>query len=102
MGFVLVIEFINHSQVAATNNHNSVADFHFTNHPTLIFSAHFHQSSLSISCQRIYNTGTIKVSLNYAVPMSLYYSTCKVFLPQSNSFDCQIPEFDPLLQFCLS
>jgi hypothetical protein len=91
------IGFINSSQVLTTSNCNTIADFHFTNHSTLIFSVCFHQSSISVSWQRIYNTTTIKVSLNYTFPISLYYSTCKVihcvFLEQSNSFDCRLPEF---------
>jgi hypothetical protein len=46
---------------------------------TLIFSVYFHSSSLSASWQRIYNTGTIKVSLNYTLPIPLHYSTHKIF-----------------------
>jgi hypothetical protein len=40
---------------------------------TLISSVYLHQSS------RIYNTGTIKVSLNHTLPISLCYSTHKAF-----------------------
>jgi hypothetical protein len=36
------------------------------NHSTLIFSVYFHWSSLSVSWQRIYNTGTIKVSITHS------------------------------------
>jgi hypothetical protein len=77
--FGLVIGFINYLQVVTTTKYNTVTDFHTTNHSTLIFSVYFHYSSLSVSWQRIYNTGTIKVSLNHALPISLYYNTHKVF-----------------------
>jgi hypothetical protein len=35
MGFGLVIGFTDHVQVITTNNYNTVADFHTTNHSTL-------------------------------------------------------------------
>jgi hypothetical protein len=65
MGFRLVIGFIDHLQVITTNNYYTVTDFHTTNHSTLIFSVYFHWSSLSVSWKRIYNAGTIIVSLNH-------------------------------------
>jgi hypothetical protein len=34
--------------------YNTTADFRATNHSTLLFSAYFHQSSLSVSWHRIY------------------------------------------------
>jgi hypothetical protein len=43
------------------------------NHSTLIFSMYFNQPSLYVSWQRIYNIGTIKVSLNYTFPISLFF-----------------------------
>jgi hypothetical protein len=71
--------FIEHSQVVDTAKYNTVTDFHTRNHSTLVYSVYFHLSSLSVSWQRIYNTGTIKVSLNHTLPISLYYSTHKFF-----------------------
>jgi hypothetical protein len=58
-GFGLVIGFINQLQVVTRNNDNIVTDFHTTKHSTLISSIYLHWSS------RIYNTGTVIVSLNY-------------------------------------
>jgi hypothetical protein len=72
-GFGLVIGFIDHLQVVTTNNYNTVTVFHTTNHPTLISSVYLHQSS------RIYNSGTIKISLNHTFPIRLHYTTRKVF-----------------------
>jgi hypothetical protein len=72
MGFGLVIVFIDHLQVVTTVNCNTVHDFHVTKHSTLISSVYLHYSS------RIYNTGTIKVSLNDILPISMYYGTCNV------------------------
>jgi hypothetical protein len=71
--------FIGSSPDVTTNKYNTVTEFHTTIHSTLIFSVYFHKSSLSVSWQRIYNTGNIKVSLNHTLPISLYYSTHKVF-----------------------
>jgi hypothetical protein len=34
-GFGLVNRFIDHLQVVGTNNYNTIADFHATNHSTL-------------------------------------------------------------------
>jgi hypothetical protein len=48
-------------------------------HSTLIMLVHFLWSSLSVSWQRIYNTRTMKVSLNYTFPISMYYCIHKVF-----------------------
>jgi hypothetical protein len=73
MGFGLVIGFINHLQVVTTINYNTVPDFHTTDHSTLISLVSLHQSSW------IYNTETIKVSLNHTFPISLHYNTHKVF-----------------------
>jgi hypothetical protein len=53
--------------------------------------------SLSISWQWIYNTGTIKVSLNHTLPISLYYSTHKVFNSRVRVFTGR-----PLILFQLS
>jgi hypothetical protein len=69
MGFRLVIGFIDHLQVVTTINYNTIADLHN------LQSLH---TNLSLSSW-IYNTGTIKVSLNHTLPMSLCYSTHKVF-----------------------
>jgi hypothetical protein len=71
--------FIEHSQVVITTKYNAVTDFHTRNHSTLIYSVYFYKCALSVSWQRIYNTRTIKVSLNHTLPISLYYSTLKVF-----------------------
>jgi hypothetical protein len=54
-----------------------VSVLHGTNLYSLISSIYFHWSSLSISWQRTYSTGTIKVSLNHTLPISLHYSTLK-------------------------
>jgi hypothetical protein len=72
-GFGLVIRLINHSQKVTTINYNTVSDFYTTKHSTLTFSVYFHCSS------RIYHTGTIQGRLHHALPISLYYSTHKVF-----------------------
>jgi hypothetical protein len=48
-------------------------------HSTLIFSVCLHSSSW------IYNTGTIKVSLNHTLPISLCCSTHKVFTSHMKS-----------------
>jgi hypothetical protein len=81
---------IHHFQVVTTNNYYTFADLHTPNHSTLIFLVYFHRASLFFSWHRIYNTGTIKVSLNHTFPISLYCSTCKVtykvFLAEFNSF----------------
>jgi hypothetical protein len=66
--FGLVIGFIGYLQVVTTINYNTVPDFHTTKHSTLFSSVYLHWSS------RIYNTGTIKVSLNHTFPISLCYS----------------------------
>jgi hypothetical protein len=76
---VQIYRFIEHSPVVTTTKYNTVTDFHTTNHSSLIFPVYFHYSSLSASWQRIYNTGTIKVSLIYTLPVSLYYSTHRIF-----------------------
>jgi hypothetical protein len=60
MGFGLVIGFIDHLQIVTASNCNTISDFHFTNHSTVVFPVYFHKSSLSVSWQRIYNAGTIK------------------------------------------
>jgi hypothetical protein len=75
-GFGLVFGFINHLQVVTTINYNTVPDFHTTNHSRLIYLVYLHQSS------RIYNIGTIKVSLNHTLPIPLHYNTYKVFKTQ--------------------
>jgi hypothetical protein len=76
-GHGLVIEFINHLQVVITINCYTTSDLHNLQslHTNLIY---FHCSSLSVSWQRIYNTGNIKVPVNYTFSVSMYYSTCDV------------------------
>jgi hypothetical protein len=69
-GFGLVIGFL---EVVTTINYNTVTDSHTTKHSTLISSVYLHLPS------RIYNTGTIKVSLNHTFLISLYYNTHTVF-----------------------
>jgi hypothetical protein len=71
--FGLLIWFINHLQVVTTINFHTIADLHITKHATPISSVYLHQSS------RIYDTGTIKVSLYHTLPISLCYSTHNVF-----------------------
>jgi hypothetical protein len=68
-GFGLVIGFINHLRVVTTNNYYTITDLHTTKHSTLLSSIYLHKSS------RIYNT----VSLNHTLPISLSYSTHKIF-----------------------
>jgi hypothetical protein len=95
MGFRLVIGFINHLQVVTTSTCNTVTDFHTTNHSMLIFSVYFHLSSLSISWKWICSAGTVEVSLNYTLPVSLYYITHKVFKshvkPSQADFNYELP-----------
>jgi hypothetical protein len=71
--FGLVIGFIGYLQVVTTNNYNTVADLHN------LQSLHTNLLSLSALSSRIYNIGTIRVSLNRTLPISLCYSTHKVF-----------------------
>jgi hypothetical protein len=66
-GLGSVIGFINHLQVVTTTKYNTVTDFHNTNHSTLIYSVYFHQSSLSVSWQRIYNTLTLTKSSKHTL-----------------------------------
>jgi hypothetical protein len=61
--------FIEHSQVVTTSNYNTLADFHFMNHSTPIFSVYLHKSSLSVSWQQIYNTLTVKKSSNHTLSL---------------------------------
>jgi hypothetical protein len=72
-GFELVIGFINHARVVTTINYITVPYFYTTKHSTLIFSAYLHCSS------RIYHTGTTQVWPHHTLPISLWYSTHKVF-----------------------
>jgi ribonucleotide reductase beta subunit family protein with ferritin-like domain len=78
-GFGLVIKFLNHLQAVTTNDCKTVTDFHTTKYSTLISSVYLHYSS------RIYNTGTMKVSLNHTLSISLCYCTHKVFKSQIKS-----------------
>jgi hypothetical protein len=55
------------------------------NHSTLIFSVYFHKSSVSASWQRVYNMGTVKISLIYTLQIPLHYSTNIVFNSQVQS-----------------
>jgi hypothetical protein len=54
--------------------------FHTTKHSTLEVPSLLSQlnNGYSIFTSRFLTTVTIKVLLNYTLPMSLYYSTCKV------------------------
>jgi hypothetical protein len=70
MGFGLVIGFIEYLQLVTKII--TITDFHITRHSTILSSAYLYLSS------QIYNTGTIKVSLNLTLPISLYYSAHKV------------------------
>jgi hypothetical protein len=89
-GFAFVIGFINHLQVVTIIKCNIVTDFHTTNHSTLIFSVYFHQFSVSVSWQRIYNTGNVKVLLHHTLPISLYYRIHKIFKPDVRSSQAYI------------
>jgi hypothetical protein len=75
----LVSRFIGYSPVVTTNNCNTITDFHTTKHSSLISSVYLHESS------RIYNTGTIKVSVNHTLPIPLHSSTRNVFKPRVKS-----------------
>jgi hypothetical protein len=75
----LVIGFINHLDVVTTNNYNTVTDFRTTKHSTLLSSVCLPYSS------RIYNTGTIKVSLHHTLPISLHCSIPEVFKSHGKS-----------------
>jgi hypothetical protein len=74
----LVIEFINNLQVVTTNNYSTPSAIQNLQSPHTNLLSYFHQSPLSTSWQRNYNTGTIKVSLNYTLPIPLNYSAYKV------------------------
>jgi hypothetical protein len=87
-GFGLVNGFIAYLQVATTNNYNTVTDFPTTTkQSTLIPSVYLHWSS------RIYNTGTIKVSLNHTLPKPVHYSTHKVFTGWLFILFCSLPAY---------
>jgi hypothetical protein len=94
-GFGLVIGFINHLQVITTILLLNT----IYNHLTLIFSVYFHRSSLSVSWQQIYNTGTIKVSLNYTLPILMYYCTHKVYRSHTKSSQADFLYSSVLLKF---
>jgi hypothetical protein len=75
----LVIGFINHLQVVTTNNYYTIVALHNLQSLHTNLLSLFPLVFTAISWQRVYNTGTIKVSLNYTLPISLYYYTHKVF-----------------------
>jgi hypothetical protein len=77
--FALVIGFINNLQVITTNNYYTLADLQNLQSLHTNFSVYFYKPSLSASCKWIYKMGTIKVSLNYTLPIPMHYSTHKVF-----------------------
>jgi hypothetical protein len=91
-GFGLVIEFIDHLQVVTKINYTTVTDFHTTVHSTLASSFYLYYPS------RIYNIGTIKVSLNHTLPISLYYSIHKVFKSHVKSSQADFLYSSVLLQ----
>jgi hypothetical protein len=85
-----------------SDSNSPVSVEHGTNLYTLISSIYFHWSPLSVSWQRMYNTGTIKVSLiQYTLPISLHYSTQKIFTSHVKSsqadflffFNYELPDF---------
>jgi hypothetical protein len=90
-GFGLVIGFIGYLQVVTTNNYNIIADLHTTKHSTLLSSVYLHYFS------RIYNTGTIKDSLNHT-PNTLHYSAHKVFRSHVKSSQADFLYSSVLLQ----
>jgi hypothetical protein len=61
-----------HLQVVIVLNYNTVPDFHTTNDSMLISLFYLHQPSW------IHNTGTIKISLNHTLLITLYYNAHKV------------------------
>jgi hypothetical protein len=73
------MEFINHLQAVTVINYHTIIDLHnlqlFHTNLLNLFPLAFPIRFLVM----IYNTGTIKVSLNHALPISLCYSTHKVF-----------------------
>jgi hypothetical protein len=81
----LVVGFINHLQVAATNNCYTIADLHNLQslhiNPLSIFPLVFTVRFLATDC----NTGIIKVSLNHTLPISMYCSTCNVTHTESSN-----------------
>jgi hypothetical protein len=73
MGFRLVIEYINNLQFVTTINFYTIAALHHFQ------SLHNNLFIFLSQSSRIYNTGTIKVSLNYTFPIPVCYSTHTVF-----------------------
>jgi hypothetical protein len=92
----LVIGFTGYLQVVTTNNCNTVTDFHTAEHSTLISLVCLHWFS------RIYNTGTIKVSLNHTLPISLHYSTHKAFKAHVISSQADVLYYSLLLELILA
>jgi hypothetical protein len=77
-GLELVIRFISHLQLVTTII-TLLLLYTIYNYSTLTFSVYFHWSSVPVSWQLVYNTETIKVSLNHTLPTSMYYCTHKIF-----------------------
>jgi hypothetical protein len=63
MGFGLVIGFINHLQVVTANNYYTIADLHNLHSLHANLLSLFQLVFTILSWQRIYNTGTVQVSL---------------------------------------
>jgi hypothetical protein len=82
-----IIGFIDHSQVVLQTTITLSLFTHFTVH----CYTRWCPQSITVSTIRFlatdFNTGTIRVSLNYTLQISLYYSTRKVF---SSLPDCQL------------
>jgi hypothetical protein len=74
--------FIEYSQVVITTQ---LLTFLIEITPGLIYTVCFWYSTISVSWQRIYRTGIIKVSIKYTLLVSLHYTTHKVFKSHTNS-----------------
>jgi hypothetical protein len=76
--FELITGFINNLLVVTTNNYYSITNLHnLQSLHTNLFSL-FPLDFTIRFLAAIYNSGTIKVSVNYTLPISMYYSTCNV------------------------
>jgi hypothetical protein len=84
LGFGLVIGFTGYLKVVTTNNYTLLLIYTIYNHSTLIFSVYLHWFS------QIYNTGSIKVPINHTLPISLCYSTHKVFKSHVKSSQAEL------------
>jgi hypothetical protein len=76
---------LNQQQFTVTHNTSSRSDFISPCLVTGIINGYSSAKfSLSVSWQRMYNTGTKNVSLNHALPISLHYSAHNIFKSHVN------------------